>query len=146
MKFIAIIAIALLSLTSCTKEASIVEAPATENTTKVLVSFSTAEAVQNFVNGKWAWKETIVKSRSGQVQSTPATSGIQKQIVLNGQKVTVFENGTQVVSENYTLTKTNNGWWFEGGNSAGILYRIGDQLVIVGSSVDKADDYFQRAQ
>jgi phosphopantetheinyl transferase (holo-ACP synthase) len=145
MKFVIYIAIALLSLSSCTKE-TILEVPTTENTTKTLVSFSTADAVKNFVNGKWAWKETVLKSRAGQTQTTPATSGIQKQIVLNGQTVTVFENGRQTASENYTLTQTDKGWWFEGGNCSGILYRIGDQLIIVGSVVDKADDYFQRAQ
>jgi hypothetical protein len=150
MKFILYISIALLSLTSCKKEAFI-EAPTTEtsvaqNTTKTLISYSTADAVTSFINGKWAWKETVVKTRAGQTQSSPSSSGVQKEIILNGQGVTVFENGVKTVTENYTLKQTEKGWWFEGGNCSGILYRVGDQLIIVGSVVDKADDYYQRAR
>lgn len=147
MKFVIYIAIALLSLSSCTKE-TILEVPTTENTNteKILVSFTTVDAVKNFVNGKWAWKETILKSRAGQTQTSPRTSGIQKEIVINAQTITTFENGLKTTSENYTLTQKENGWWFESGTYAGILYRQGDQLIFLGCVVDRADDYFQRAQ
>ncbi|MBL7815222.1 MAG: hypothetical protein JNL70_09435 [Saprospiraceae bacterium] len=144
MKFIFALSIILLSLTSCQKEA-FTETTPTESVTKTLVSFSTVDAVKNFVNGKWAWTESVVKQRTGQtVTTSPATSGIQKEISLVNNNIIIIENGRQTVSESYTLTKTEAGWLFEGGGCSGILYRIGDRLIIAGSIMDKSDDYFAR--
>jgi hypothetical protein len=146
MKFIIALSIALISLTSCQKE-TLVDMPATETSTKTLVSFSTEAAVNNFVNGKWSWKETVVKQRSGQIiTTTPTNSGIQKEIRLSNNTIVVLENGIQTTSETYHLTHTDAGWLFEGGGCSGILYRTGERLIIVGSVVDKADDYYDRAQ
>ena len=146
MKFIIFLSIALLSLTSCKKEA-LLETTSVESTTKTLVSFSNVDAVKNFVNGKWAWKESVVKQRTGQTVSiTPTNSGIQKEIRLANNAIVVLENGVQTASETYTLTKTDAGWLFEGGGCSGILYRIGEHLIIVGSVMDKADDYYDRAR
>ena len=146
MKFIIALAIALISLTSCQKEA-LVEPTTAESTTKTLVTLSSVEAVKSFVNGKWAWKESVVKQRTGQtVSMTPTNSGIQKEIRLANNAIVVLENGVQTASETFRLTKTEAGWLFEGGGCSGILYRIGEQLIIVGSMVDKADDYYERAR
>lgn len=146
MKFIITLSIALLALTSCQKEA-LVETKPTENSTKTLLPFSSVDAVKNFVSGKWAWKETIVKQRTGQtVSTTPSTSGVQKEIRLSNNAIVVFENGIQTASETYSLTHTDTGWLFEGGGCSGILYHVGEQLIIVGSVMDKADDYYDRAQ
>ena len=146
MRFLFVFSIALLSLTSCQKEA-VVETTPIENTTKTLVSFSTAQAVNNFISGKWSWKETIVKQRTGQTISTsPTNTGIQKMISLANNRIIIIENGVQILAEDYKLTKTDAGWLFEGGGCSGILYRVGDRLIIAGSVIDRADDYYERAQ
>ena len=145
MKYFTILAITLLALTSCQKEA-IVETATTDNQTKVLVSFSSKDAVVNFVNGKWSWKETVIKQRIGLVYTTPANSGIQKVVQLTGNTATVFENGKMTMTENFELTHTDAGWLFEGAGCSGILYHLGEQLIIAGSFMDKADNYFERTK
>ena len=111
MKLIITLSIALLAFTSCQKEA-LVET-VSENSEKTLVSFSTVDAVKNFINGKWAWKETILKQRTGQLLSTtPENSGIEKIINIGNSTIVIVENGVQTVSESYTLTQTDRGWLF----------------------------------
>lgn len=145
MKLIITLSIALLAFTSCQKEA-LVET-VSENSEKTLVSFSTVDAVKNFINGKWAWKETILKQRTGQLLSTtPENSGIEKIINIGNSTIVIVENGVQTVSESYTLTQTDRGWLFEGGGCSGILYRIGDQLIVAGSVMDRADNYYERTR
>ena len=146
MKSLIFIAIALLALTSCQKEA-LVETTTTENTVKTKVAFSTMDSVKNFITGKWSWKGSINNGRGQtQTQTVPNNAGLQKVLVLNGETVTTFENGKQTASENYILKQTDNGWWFDGGGCSGILIRKGEQLVVMGSVVDRDDNYFDRAQ
>ena len=147
MKSYTFFAFLLLAFTSCQKEPISAQAP-TEITPSVTtkVAYSSIDSVKNLIAGKWSWKGSISNGRGQAQQTQPDNGGLKKIISLNNITVTTFENGIQTASEIYSLRKTDSGWWFESSSCSGIVSQKGQQLVIIGSVVDRDDNYFDRAQ